>query len=137
MRKDLKMRKGKISAQAGHACMKIFFDLMQQLYQDDGSMASFGIGNKCIPVEGNFEIQMTPEMAHWKNGAFIKICVYVNSDEELLDIVSQAEEAGLPVALITDSGQTEFNGVPTNTCCAIGPDLVEKIDKITGDLPLY
>jgi len=32
--------------------------------------------------------------------------------------------------------ETEFHGVPTNTCLAIGPDLAEKIDSITGDLEL-
>lgn len=39
--------------------------------------------------------------------------------------------------LITDSGLTEFGGVPTKTVCAIGPDYDEKIDKITGHLKLY
>ena len=33
-------------------------------------------------------------------------------------------------------GFTEFNGVPTFTCIAVGPDKSEKIDLITGGLPL-
>ena len=45
--------------------------------------------------------------------------------------------AGLTVSLITDAGATEFGGVPTNTCLAIGPHQAEKIDKITSHLKLY
>lgn len=60
----------------------------------------------------------------------------VNSEEELLAIRDKAIEAGLEVHLVTDSGKTEFHGEPTNTCLAIGPDLVEKIDPVTGDLEL-
>ncbi|MGK4455994.1 peptidyl-tRNA hydrolase [Klebsiella pneumoniae] len=49
----------------------------------------------------------------------------------------KAQEADLTVSLITDSGLTEFNGVPTNTCLAIGPHKASKIDAITGHLPLF
>jgi len=38
--------------------------------------------------------------------------------------------------LITDSGKTEFHGQPTRTCLAIGPDVADKIDPITGQLEL-
>ena len=75
-------------------------------------------------------------MKKWKDGIFTKACLGVDSEEELLDIYNKAQEAGLPVALITDSGLTEFKGVPTNTCMAIGPDRIEKIDAITGHLKL-
>lgn len=60
----------------------------------------------------------------------------MNSEAELLAIRDKAIEAGLEVHLITDSGKTEFHGEPTNTCLAIGPDLAEKIDPITGELQL-
>ena len=69
-------------------------------------------------------------------GSFAKVCVRVNSEEELMDIHDKAKAAGLEVHLITDSGRTEFKGVPTKTCLAIGPDEAEKIDTITGELTL-
>jgi PTH2 family peptidyl-tRNA hydrolase len=62
--------------------------------------------------------------------------VYVNSEEELLALYAKAMEAGIITSLITDAGLTEFNGVPTNTCIAVGPDFEDKIDSITGGLPL-
>jgi peptidyl-tRNA hydrolase len=52
------------------------------------------------------------------------------------DIYDKAKELNIPCALIQDAGLTEFNGVPTYTCCAIGPDDQVNIDKVTGELPL-
>jgi PTH2 family peptidyl-tRNA hydrolase len=52
-----------------------------------------------------------------------------------MEIYNKAKEAGLEVHIITDSGRTEFKE-PTKTCLAIGPDLSEKIDTITGHLKL-
>lgn len=72
----------------------------------------------------------------WLTGAFAKVCCRVNSEEELMSIHDQAIAAGLEVHLITDSGKTEFHGLPTRTCLAIGPDVADKIDPITGNLEL-
>ena len=72
----------------------------------------------------------------WLTGAFAKVCCRVNSEEELMQLHDKAKEAGLEVHLITDSGKTEFHGIPTRTCLAIGPDLAEKIDAVTGHLEL-
>jgi PTH2 family peptidyl-tRNA hydrolase len=72
----------------------------------------------------------------WLSGLFTKIVVSVDSEVELLKIYTMAKVSGLLCSLIQDAGNTEFHGVPTYTCCAIGPDEEEKIDKITGNLKL-
>ena len=41
------------------------------------------------------------------------------------------------MALIRDAGMTEFHGEATFTCLAFEPLPAEKIDPLTGDLPLY
>ena len=128
-----KVRSGKIIAQAAHASMKIFFDRMTRNYRT----VRTDIDDVDFPISGEFVCKMTPEMPEWKEGSFTKACVQVDHEEELLEILKKAEEAGLPVALITDAGLTEFNGVPTSTCCAIGPANSDKIDLITGHLKLY
>jgi PTH2 family peptidyl-tRNA hydrolase len=69
-------------------------------------------------------------------GNFKKITVSVGSEGELLDILEKAQQAKLDVHLCVDSGLTEFNGVPTKTCLAIGPDYSDVIDQITGALKL-
>jgi PTH2 family peptidyl-tRNA hydrolase len=52
------------------------------------------------------------------------------------EIYRKAIDSGLPAALVVDSGKTEFHGVPTKTCCAIGPAWKEEVDLITGNLSL-
>jgi len=120
LRKDLKMRKGKMVAQGAHASMKAIFDR----------------GGVKHPESDVLVIEMTPEMKSWITGIFTKICVSVDSEEELLSIHQQAKEAGLICSLIQDAGLTEFGGVPTYTAVAVGPAESEDIDKITGGLKL-
>lgn len=115
MRKDLNMRKGKMVAQGAHASMKVFFDV--------GTID-----------QHNLVIPLTQQMQIWVEGNFKKICLGIDSENALVELYEKAREVGLPCAMIVDSGLTEFNGVPTKTCIAIGPDLAEKIDKITGEL---
>lgn len=66
-----------------------------------------------------------------------KVCVYVDSEEELLALNKKAKELGYITALILDAGFTEFHGQPTYTCMALEPLYIEDANKITGDLPLY
>lgn len=119
MRKDLNMRKGKLVAQGAHASMGA---ILGQCKQD---------GNKLV-LDLNDE-----RMAPWLTGRFKKICVYVNSEQELLDLHQQAKESGLICSLIQDAGLTEFGGVKTYTAVAVGPDREDKIDAVCKHLPLY
>lgn len=81
-------------------------------------------------------IERNSPLCKWLNGTFTKICVYVNSEEELLALYNKAKEQNILCALITDAGFTEFNNVQTNTVVAIGPDYSSVIDEITGHLQL-
>lgn len=104
---------------------------------------SYGCNKPAITDEGLLKtawecsITLTDVEWAWVNGLFTKVCLQVSSEAELLDIHRRAQDAGLISSLIQDAGQTEFGGVPTYTCCAIGPDTAEKIDPITGGLALY
>jgi PTH2 family peptidyl-tRNA hydrolase len=135
MRKDLNMRKGKIAAQAAHASLAVFFERMNHPYfiDEEEAAQSEYYDKPCY----QYIADLTPAMHHWKENSFTKVCVYVNSEEELREVLENAEKAGLPTSLITDNGTTEFGGVKTVTCGAIGPAKVEDIDPITGHLPLY
>ena len=124
VRKDLNMRKGKLAAQVAHASMKVILDRMHKRPESVDFMQ----------VWNSF---FTPAMLEWMSyGPFTKIVVGVETEEELFAIMDKALQANVPYALITDAGKTEFNGVPTNTCIAIGPDEEEKINAITGELKL-
>jgi len=119
LRKDLEMRKGKMIAQGAHASLKAIL----------GSV-NMGQGN-CDPA-----LKIHPYIEGWLMDRFAKIAVYVDSEEELLDIYKQAVNAELPCSLIEDAGFTEFNGVPTYTAVAVGPGPIDLIDTITKELKL-
>jgi PTH2 family peptidyl-tRNA hydrolase len=125
IRKDLNMRKGKMAAQAAHASMKVILDRMIKEDAMDGWV-------KLWSLSMNFD----SDFYEWLSGSFKKIVVGINSEKELMDLYIEAQIAGLPCALIQDSGLTEFHGDPTYTAMAIGPAKSEEIDKITGTLEL-
>ena len=121
VRKDLKMNKGKIGSQCAHAALAIFLNRGEVV----GRMGGLSL-----------ECDVTKEMTEWIEGKFTKVCLAVNSEEELFEVYNAATVAGLPCVMIKDAGDTVFNGVPTNTVVAIGPADADKIDKITGGLKL-
>lgn len=112
------MRKGKMVAQGAHASLGAVWEMENTI-------------NAGLLAQEHFCAYYD-----WRHGKFTKICVSVDSEAQLLLIHSAAIGAGLPVKLIEDSGATEFNGVPTLTCLAIGPAWADDIDKITGHLKL-
>ena len=114
IRKDLKMRKGKIAAQTGHAVMKAVY------CWEDGT-----------PIIINH-----PYILEWLKGSFTKVVVSVDSEDELQDVYKRACEAKLPCSIIEDEGRTEFGDVKTFTAVAVGPGPIDEVDLITGDLPL-
>lgn len=118
--KGQKLRTGKVAAQLAHASMKAIFDLG-------------GVKN---PKSDVLIVPYPPMIKDWFLNNFTKIAVCVNSEEELLDIYQRAKDADIICSLIQDIGKTEFGGVPTYTAVAVGPDLNEEIDKITGHLKL-
>jgi peptidyl-tRNA hydrolase len=73
----------------------------------------------------------------WIKSGFTKVCVRAESEEELLAIKEKADGLGIVCHLVTDAGKTEFDGVPTNTCLAVGPDWSDVVDEVTGTLRLY
>lgn len=131
MRRDLKMRKGKIAAQAGHACIEaVLMALKKEDRLGDLEMTPEGM---ILKTEEN---SATP-LSDWFRYGCAKVCVYVNSEEELMEISAKAQEKGILCAVITDAGMTEFHGVPTKTCLAFEPLPVEIANELTGRLPLY
>ena len=131
MRRDLKMRKGKIAAQAGHACVTA---VLMALEKENGLNQIRTDGNGIYLAPSNMD---ATALSEWFDKGVAKICVYVDSEEELLEIDRKAKEAGIISALICDAGLTEFHGEPTYTCLALEPKSAEEVDKITKELPLY
>ena len=121
IRKDLNMRRGKEIAQGSHASMEF---LVNRIRTND-------------TVSAQQQIELTPEEVQWFTHGVAKVCLKVNSEEELKAYHEKALAAGLKSFVIVDSGRTEFHGQPTLTACAIGPAPADKIDAVTGSLSLY
>jgi PTH2 family peptidyl-tRNA hydrolase len=121
IRRDLRMRRGKEIAQGAHAATAWLADLVLQTMRPND-------------VD---HLALSPAERAWLESSFRKVTVKVNSEEELIAVYQKALDAGLVVHLITDRGLTEFGGVPTRTCLAVGPDYDDLIDPVTGDLELY
>jgi len=107
-RSDLKLSKGKIAAQAGHAAVSAAEEA-RRLHKRWWEA--------------------------WIGEGQCKVAVKVRTEKELLDLEIQAKESSLPNVLIVDRGLTEIPP-DTITCLGIGPAPAEKIDKLTGGLPL-
>ena len=105
VKEDLKLPKGKLSAQVAHAAV-------------DAAAKS---DKKIVDL--------------WKKEGGKKIVLKVKDEKELFKYKEMAEDSVLKTALITDAGHTVLEP-GTITCLGIGPDLEEKIDKISGKLKM-
>lgn len=116
VRTDLKMSKGKESAQVAHASMKVYFDCMKL---EEFQAPCFTLDEN-RQIAGHYDINLVKAsitmyddhpMYLWAfdpEYAFTKIVLCCNSKEELLDLYKEAKDANLPCAIIKDNGQTEF-----------------------------
>jgi len=128
VRMDLakKMRKGKFGAQVGHAVMAPILNR--------GTIVTRSNQGK---PEKRLEVSLTDAMAAWMEGRFKKILLGVDTEADLLECFQLAREAGLPVALITDAGFTEFKK-PCEPCGGSGEVEIGKSPYDTAVLaPCY
>jgi len=104
----LKMGKGKIAAQVGHAAVTATLEM------------------------GKNEPNM---LEAWLGQGQKKVCVKGNDADHLLEIAEAARDAGLQAVEIRDAGHTQ---IPAGslTVVAIGPGRRKAINSITEDLKL-
>lgn len=107
-RKDLKLSAGKLAAQVGHATAE------------------------CVTKAERTEPRMLDR--YMRVGQRKVVCQAANEDE-LRRLFGEAKNAGIIASLITDAGHTEIPA-GTVTVVGLGPNERDKIDSITGSLPL-
>lgn len=125
MRKDLHMRKGKMIAQGAHASV-------------DSLLSFFSYRSQSGVITRSVTYDQESPLNEWLNGMYAKICLYVESEEELVALYDRirTENPRIPVSMIVDAGLTEFHGEETKTCIGIGPWWSDEIDVFTGQLNL-
>ncbi|KAG4067881.1 hypothetical protein HA402_010567 [Bradysia odoriphaga] len=108
VRNDLKMGKGKIAAQCGHAAV------------------------------GAYEtaIKRYPSLVrHWQSNGCPKIAVKCESKAEIIDLRNKAQAKDFNTCMIRDAGRTQVEP-NTITVLAIGPAQSDALDQITRHLKL-
>lgn len=108
LRTDLDMSVGKLVSQACHAA----------------------VGASELAKKQNYRI-----WRRWQDEGGKKVILQVNSLDELQEIVEEAEELDIVNVVINDRGLTEVTP-GTVTAAGLGPEISERIDKVTGDLRL-
>nr|CAI5819021.1 unnamed protein product [Callosobruchus analis] len=108
IRNDLKMQKGKVAAQCGHAAVAAYAKALER-----------------------------PKLLkRWLKYGGTKIAVRIDSEEELLELDKKARQLNVLSSIIRDAGQTQV-APGSRTVIAIGPAPKSILDKITGHLKLY
>ena len=110
----LKMGKGKIGAQCGHATLAGW-----QRAKRISSQSKYW--NKVL------------EKWNWEGTK--KICVKVKETEEIINVQKMANQLGLPSYIVADAGHTQI-AAGSLTVCALGPADSAHIDLITKDKKL-
>ena len=108
VRTDLKMGKGKIAIQVAHAS---------------------------VSAAERARIHHPLWWRSWLIEGQCKVALKVAGKEAIFSFKEHAEREGLPAYLVEDRGLTQ---IPPGsiTCLGIGPGPADKIDRLTGQLPL-
>lgn len=108
VRNDLKMTKGKIAAQVGHASVNCALSCQKK-------------------DKKTFD--------NWTLSGQAKVVLRVDSEQELFDFKAIADAQGITNSIIRDAGRTQIEP-GTYTCLGIGPAECSVLDKITGELKM-
>ncbi|MFB6092360.1 MAG: peptidyl-tRNA hydrolase Pth2 [Haloquadratum sp.] len=105
-RTDLGMGTGKLAAQVAHASLSAYEDADERT------------------------------RSRWKGEGQKKVVLKADGEEALFRLADDAEQLGLPNAVVRDAGHTQLDP-GTVTCLAVGPAPDDDVDRVTGDLSLY
>jgi PTH2 family peptidyl-tRNA hydrolase len=109
IRSDLKMDKGKVAAQCSHATLGAY------------------------RLSAKYNASITNS---WEKDGEAKITLKIESEDQMMELVEKSRKLGLITYIVHDAGRTQVEP-GSKTVLAIGPDHVEKINKITQGLKLY
>ena len=109
IRSDIGMTKGKAAAQCAHAAITAYRSALSR---------------------------QPALLKEWEADGQAKVTLKVESEDELIELIKKAREAGLIGESIKDAGRTQL-AAGTRTVGIIGPGPSKIIDLITGHLKLY
>lgn len=108
VRTDLKMQRGKIAAQVGHA-----------------TLGAYKRAERKNPVA----------LRQWENHAQPKIALQIGSEAQAHRLEKEAKARGLVTYIVYDAGRTQI-AAGSMTVLAVGPGPVSLVNQVTGSLKL-
>jgi PTH2 family peptidyl-tRNA hydrolase len=111
--------------------MKLVILVRQDLKLPKGKLAAQAAHAAVEAVLNSSKSKVEP----WRDQGQKKVVLKVADEKEMLKYQNAAKAEGLVASLITDAGRTVI-APGTKTCVGIGPDSEDKIDKVTGKLPM-
>lgn len=108
VRTDLKMQKGKIAAQVGHA-----------------TLGAYKAAARAYPRS----------LRVWEHHAQPKIALQIRSHAEARQLAAAAKKKGLVTYMVHDAGRTQI-AAGSMTVLAIGPGPASVVNSVTGNLKL-
>ena len=109
VRTDLKMGKGKIAAQVGHATLGIY--------------------------KKNLKQKRNSVLDAWSNTGEAKIVTKVKNERDMYSLKMKAEQLGICTHIVYDAGHTQVES-GSATVLVIGPDYENRLNMVTSHLKL-
>lgn len=109
VRNDLKMGKGKVAAQCGHAAIGAYQDMKRT----------------------------NPELLkRWESMGCMKVVVKAPDELIFHKVSADARKLGLSTHIVRDAGRTQI-APGSKTVLCVGPGTAKEVDLVTGNLKLY
>lgn len=115
VRKDLKLKKGKIALLTAHAAMQFILDNNESDRPDE------------------LQVKLSQQEIQWLKGSFEKEVLGIDSQDALSSMVLRAELNGINVYSIFDKSKKPDEG-PQLVCAAFGPDEEDQLAQVVGSL---
>lgn len=110
---------------------------MVLLIQGSLSMSPGKTASQCVHAAlGAGRSAKMMEIETWTGTGEKAVCLNVETEEEMNELVRKAQTAGLNVHSCHDAGRTQVEA-GSRTVVAIGPHQESRIDVVTGHLKLY
>ena len=139
VRKDLNMPVGKMAAQCCHASLGAVLERKKSFVLNEFTRTKVP-DNTTISISDLYDsatytdhrevaLLDTREMRSWLEGRFVKLVVYVKSEQKLLNLSKKLDDLEITNKLIYDAGRTVFNGETTLTCMGCAPIYRDDVPK--------
>ena len=115
VRKDLRLKRGKIASLAAHAAMQFIIDNNESERPDE------------------LQVKLSQQEIQWLKSSSTKDIVGIDSHDALSSLVLRAELNGVNVYSVFDKS-CKPDEIPQLLCAAFGPDEEDQIAEIIGSL---